>query len=210
MRWRNLFAFLALAFATACNSWADREFKLLERTLDSDAVEVMRLDIRVGDAEVTASADDKIHVAVKVYGARGWFGRRSSVPEGVELKVRQRSNYVQLALDDDNFEEEWTIQIPARLALDVDFGVGDIEISGLTGDITLDLGVGDARIRGLAEHYSSVYGDVGVGDGHGGRVPSHGVGGVDLPGDRGVVDDRPGAKVQVDRASGRRFDMGIG
>ena len=86
----------------------------------------------------------------------------------LDLEIETRS-------DDRHFEEQWTIELPARLAFDLELGVGDVEIRGLVGvgdvlvegiagDVSIELGVGDASVRGAAADYGSVEGSGGVGD----------------------------------------------
>ena len=103
---------------------------------------------------------------------------------------------VETESDDRHFEENWTLTLPSRLDFDLDLGVGDVDLRGLSGRFTADLGVGDvsaenvsghlnidigvgeASVRAAASDYGSVDGSGGVGDANltvrGNRVSSSG------------------------------------
>jgi len=54
--------------------------------------------------------------------------------------------------------------VPRALAVDIEMGVGELDIDGLEGDLDVELGVGEADIhasRALANHVSV---DAGIGD----------------------------------------------
>ena len=62
----------------------------------------------------------------------------------------------------ERFEEQWIIEIPSRLKIKLDHGVGDIVIAGAAAGIELDSGVGDVDIE-VPE--GDVLIDLGVGSG---------------------------------------------
>jgi hypothetical protein len=56
------------------------------------------------------------------------------------------------------------VLLPATLAIQVDMGVGDLEVRQVEGDVDVELGVGEADVRVPAKAVSSVECEVGVGD----------------------------------------------
>jgi hypothetical protein len=56
------------------------------------------------------------------------------------------------------------LEVPRALALDIEMGVGELDITGLEGDIDVDLGVGDADIRASRVQASHVSVETGIGD----------------------------------------------
>ena len=57
-----------------------------------------------------------------------------------------------------------TLAVPRALAVDIEMGVGELDISGLEGDIDVDLGVGEADIRASRTQASHVSVETGIGD----------------------------------------------
>jgi hypothetical protein len=56
------------------------------------------------------------------------------------------------------------LSVPRALAIDIEMGVGELDVSGLEGDIDVDLGVGDADIRASRSQASHVSVETGIGD----------------------------------------------
>jgi hypothetical protein len=63
-----------------------------------------------------------------------------------------------------------TLAVPRTLAVDIEMGVGELDIDGLEGDLDVDLGVGQADIHAARAKASHVSVDTGIGDAeiHGG------------------------------------------
>ncbi len=79
------------------------------------------------------------------------------------------------------FEARWTVTAPARIGLELELGVGDVSVAGLTGgiemevgvgnvsievaggDVAVSVGVGNGTIRGPAAAYGTVSASGGVG-----------------------------------------------
>ena len=157
---------LSLGLAVSMNALASADCRTIEQEFDAAKLEKIGVDVRVGELRVTASDDDKLHVAVEVCERRGWFGWRRHKAADATLDVDDDEESIALAIKQKHYTEDWTVRMPAAAALDADVGVGDVTIEGLQGDIRLDVGVGDAEIRGKAADYGRVSGDAGVGDVH--------------------------------------------
>src|SRR5882672_6951798 len=56
------------------------------------------------------------------------------------------------------------LRVPRSLSVQVEMGVGELDIDGLEGDIDVDLGVGEAAIRASRQHASRVTVETGIGD----------------------------------------------
>jgi len=170
---------------------AAAESRDLDGRASAAGVDKVQLDAGVGDIHVTGvGGGDEIVVSVELEPRRGGFfsslkKAQREVDEAV-LRMDARRGVLRLEIETDSgdrrFEENWTIEMPARLALDLDLGVGDVDIRNLDGDlavevgvgdilaegvsndVTIDIGVGDATIRGSADDFGSVDGSGGVGD----------------------------------------------
>jgi hypothetical protein len=108
------------------------------------------------------------------------------------LTSDQRSGRLVLRLDSDSdeprFEARWQVTTPSRLKLELEQGVGDIFVNGLSGGVDVQVGVGEVSLEVGA---GDIDVNVGVGDATV-RAPSSKYGSVDVSGGVG------GAGVVVD------------
>jgi hypothetical protein len=56
------------------------------------------------------------------------------------------------------------LTVPRALAVDIEMGVGELDVDGMVGDLDVDLGVGDAAIHASRAQASHVSVDTGIGD----------------------------------------------
>ncbi len=166
------------------------ESRILEENIPCADAERIVIEAGVGDVEITAGEGETVSVEVALKPRRGGiFSSMKRAQKDVDqavLDVEVVGKDVRLDVDSDSddprFEERWTVTIPARLAVDLELGVGDVEIRGVaggvdieagvgdllltasSGDLTVDLGVGDATITAPADQYRSAVCSSGVGD----------------------------------------------
>jgi len=134
-------------------------------------IEELRLDTSVGDVSITGTDSDVLSVEVELTARRGGFfsslTKAERVVDTARLEVLRRNGILDLKIDaegdedDRRFEEKWTITAPSRLAVTLDLGVGDADIVGMAGNLSVDAGVGDVRVEADG---GDVYLDLGVGD----------------------------------------------
>ncbi len=181
---------LVVAFAIATPLAANAP-RILKGTVQASDLESVRLDAGVGDIEIVAvNGATEVSLEVQLKPRRGGFfsslkKAQREVDEAV-LRMKVSRGVLRLEIESDSndrhFEEKWTIELPARLDFNLDLGVGDVEIQGLsgeliadigvgdiladgvTGDLDIDIGVGEATVRAAAADYGSVVGSGGVGD----------------------------------------------
>ena len=135
----------------------------------------LKLDVPVGEVHVEAGTGDRIEAHMELLC--GSFSRRcreraaqlhltpTRSGDDISLRLRdqrgddggRRSNYPEVDLH---------LTVPASLALFVDMGVGELDVDGVEGDVTVDLGVGEARLDLPESAVKSVALDVGVGEAH--------------------------------------------
>jgi hypothetical protein len=179
---------LMLATATPAIAGAPRT---LNATLPADGLDTVKLEAGVGDVEIfAADTVDEVTLEVQLKPRRGGFfssmKKAQREVDEAELRVEASGGTLRLEIDTDaddrHFEESWTIELPSRLAFDLELGVGDVEIRGIagelsceigvgdvlveavSGDVTVEVGVGDASVTSSADFYGSVAGSGGVGD----------------------------------------------
>jgi hypothetical protein len=198
-------AFATLALFLLASTASAGTPRILEGEIDAAGLEKVRLDAGVGDIDVLATeTQSEVTVVVELKPRRGGFfssmKKAQREVDQAELRMDVSKGVLRLEIetdtDDRHFEERWTIELPSRLAFALDLGVGDVEVHGLagsltidagvgdvtvedvSGDVNIDAGVGDATVRTAAVHYGSVMGSGGVGDAeltvHGQKISSSG------------------------------------
>lgn len=163
---KTLAVIAVIAIATLAHADGVRT---LGDTVPAADLERLVLDAGVGDIEVTAGSDDSVTFEVVLKPRRGGFfsSKKRAQREVEEARLEQqivgRELILSIASDSEQrrFEEEWTIVVPARLAFELDLGVGDLEVRGITGEIEIEAGVGDLLVEGVSADVSV---DLGVGD----------------------------------------------
>ena len=149
---RTLGVTLVLVLVSAAHGWAAA--RVLDRSIPAAGLERIEIEAGVGDVRVEVGEDDSIHVEVTLEPRRGglFSSIRTAEREVQEatLEVETAGSALQLRVgtnaDERRFEERWTVAMPARLALQLELGVGDVEVRGLAGGITLEAGVGDVVV----------------------------------------------------------------
>ena len=146
-----------------------------ERTFDLDrpAAGVARivLEVGVGDVEVIADESGTITAHVVVSANKGWRGtsrdRRKLEELSLESELKGDALHLRMREGDDDghsLGEDWTLHVPAGVAIEIELGVGDLRILDLAADIDIELGVGDVRIEGEHSAFGPIEGQCGVGD----------------------------------------------
>ena len=121
------------------------------------------------DLSITVGAGTSLIASVNLQPRRGGF---FSSLKAAEKQVQQAQfesvadgNTLLLKITgvegDRRFDEEWSLTLPRHLALSVELGVGDIEISNTSADADLEIGVGDVSMK---INGGSVDVEIGVGD----------------------------------------------
>ena len=145
-----------------------------ERTFDldrpADGVARVVLEVGVGDVEVLADGSGRItaHVEVSVdKGGRSSERARRRLEE-LRLESELEGDTLHLRITGGGgghrYGEDWTLRVPAAVALELELGVGDLRILDLAAAISVELGVGNVRIEGEHAAFGPIEGQCGVGD----------------------------------------------
>lgn len=136
--------------------------KILIKEIALDNISKLVLDAHVGTVKLSASDDNQIHIYVKVSEKEDWSLFKSSVDDA-ELAIDNNGKRLKISLNDDQYGEEWKIEIPQLDRIDADLGVGEMTIKGISANLSVDVGVGEVSIYSLAEAYASAKAESGVG-----------------------------------------------
>lgn len=149
------------------------------RTLNADisaaGLKDLKLHVGVGEVHVSASNDDRVHVQVTLRQKEQeflWFfhwvskGTAADIAaaaitqdrEGGSLSVSL--NYKGKS-DSDELKQEWELQVPARLALETDMKVGELNIRDVAGGVDATLNVGELDVE---VPHGAMHADVNVGE----------------------------------------------
>jgi hypothetical protein len=165
--------------------------KTLTRTVQAGDIDTLDLSSGIGDVTITAREGlDEVAIEVVLTPRRGGIfsskrqAERDVEAASLETSVKRESLKLRISPADDEdrrFEEKWVIEMPSRLAIklehgvgdvviraatagiELDSGVGDVDVEAAEGDITIDLGVGTAVVRAPAAVYAAAEAAGGVG-----------------------------------------------
>ena len=134
------------------------------RTLSTDipvaGIDTVALEIGVGEVHVTTSSDDKVHARVTLRRKQRefmWFFHwmtegSSSAIAAASLDQHSSGGRLELSLalphqdEQQDVDQEWDLQLPARLKLVTDMQVGNLSIEGVAGGVKAKLNVGELTL----------------------------------------------------------------
>ena len=130
----------------------------------------VRLEFPVGELRVVPSDESRVRFDIKVR-CRHWSDERcAELADRLILDSDDTGGTLSLRLhkyphwNNHGMTVIGTLMVPRALAVDIEMGVGELDISGIEGDLDVQLGVGDAEIRALRAHAGHVSVDTGIGD----------------------------------------------
>lgn len=145
------------------------------RTLEEDfAIEPhqrLRLDVPVAEVVIDGTNGDRVALTARLDCAR--FGSSRCRERAERFRIDARSSHRLLTLEIEGYEGKssngWpevdlVVSVPRGVALELEMGVGELEIRGLENDLELDIGVGEVKIHVPERAVGSVDLEVGVGD----------------------------------------------
>ena len=131
------------------------------RTLSADipaaGINKLAIAVGVGELRVTPSRDAAVHVRVALRQKSReflWFFHWQSSSTAREIQAAQITRQKQgdrlvlslsepQNLDNDDVKQKWSVQVPARLAVDINMKVGQATVTGIAGGVHADLNVGE-------------------------------------------------------------------
>jgi hypothetical protein len=184
---------LAVSILLAISTTAVAGSRTITHSLAAGGLDGIELNSGIGDVKITGSTETgDVMVEVILTPRRGGlFSSKRKAERDVEaasLKADVKGTRLILGiyppLDDEErrFEEHWTVVVPASLSVELEHGVGDVDVQGVgsgveiesgvgdvrvavaEGSVTLDLGVGNAAVRAPAEIVAFAEGAGGVGE----------------------------------------------
>jgi hypothetical protein len=153
----------AAAAAEGKTTTASRERVVRVHRLELADTSRLTLINSVGEIEFRLGNGPDIEVSVEIKRSRrNWFSERPDLST-VDIDITRRGGQLRLALEQDNVSGRWQVTLPKkRLGLiEINAGVGEVDIQALTAKLEIDLGVGEVDAQ-IPDGIVDV--DVGVGD----------------------------------------------
>ncbi|MFY8327914.1 hypothetical protein [Pseudoalteromonas sp. ZZD1] len=155
-----LTAFTVFMSATV-NAKVEHEIK---RNFTVDTQQTLDISFPVGSLEINTHDGNEIKISIELEDKNnGWFDNTDNLDE-LTLDSKQTASELTLSLDNDDVQQNWLVSVPRSLAVNVDLGVGDIEINDFTNSADIEVGVGAVRIDSQSDDYKYINLDSGVGD----------------------------------------------
>lgn len=162
--------------ALAAPALADRDVVIRDETAayPLQGARSLKIDVPVGDVHVDAADGDRVEARLTLRCSQRSQRCRA---RAAELRLVSTRLDDDLALKLSGYDHhgnhgihhpdvELHLKVPPALGVVVDMGVGELEIEGIEGDVSVDLGVGETRIVMPESAVRSVSLDVGVGEAH--------------------------------------------
>jgi len=159
---------VALAVLLAAPALAEQRVRTLEEQFEIAPSDALRLDVPVAQLEVRGTTGDEVRVEMDV--TCGVSSRCRERAEDLRLEVRDRSGAIEVRVEGyskngrQNPEIDIVVEVPAGRSLEIDLGVGTLDVASMEGDITISHGVGEVTVTMAEDAIHEVSLDVGVGD----------------------------------------------
>jgi hypothetical protein len=124
----------------------------------------------VGELKVVATDEPHVRFDIRVRCKSGSDERCEEMANRLILDSDDTGGTLHLKLhkypqwNNHGMEVMGQLSVPRALAVDIEMGVGELDITGLEGDLDVSLGVGQADIRALRAKASHVSVETGIGD----------------------------------------------
>lgn len=161
---------LAAALLWVAPVGADEIVRAFKQQIPVSTAEKVHLDFPVGEVEVEGWAESRVDLDVQIKCNRP-TPRCQEAAKALRLVYDNSGERLKVEI------KNWPkvsggrgmnvvahVRVPRDLALTADLGVGELEISGVHGNLSADLGVGEVSVTLPRESIGSVNLDTGVGE----------------------------------------------
>lgn len=138
--------------------------KRISRTIDAASLVSVEIEAAVAEMGIEFYDGDEIELEIELESDGHWLAWRRGDVDHVELEVRTTENKVYLGIRDRRVEQHWRVKLPAKLAVAIDVGVGEIELEDFSNNLEMEVGVGSVRVEINDTDYAMIRASAGVGD----------------------------------------------
>lgn len=134
----------------------------IEEAYDISSAGQVQFEIPVGSLDLRTHNSDEIIIEVRVKEQEDtWFS--SWDLDDIHLEKEMSGDSVRFFIDADNAIQEWRVIVPSSVHLDIDVGVGEVDLEDVGNDIFVEVGVGEVDIDLDSDDYGRIDLDSGVG-----------------------------------------------
>lgn len=161
-------AFITVSVLSTC--YADTTVRTIEKDFPAKESEWFFVELPIGELEVTGTDGDAIRLHLKIKCEDRSSSKCRRAAENIELDVVRHSDGIEIGIDNwpklrtKGMSLEGYLEVPRQLILEVDIGVGEVDVSGMEDDVEIDIGVGEASVEMEESLVRSVNLDAGVGE----------------------------------------------
>lgn len=149
--------------AGLCSVSASATAKQLSAQFPSAGLTQLQIQNGVGELRFEQSNDATISVEVDVKPAEKWLFKEADV-EAATLESSVKADRLTISVPMDDTEQKWLVKIPKGMALDLQVGVGEIDIKAQASDINASIGVGSFKATAPVSNYRKIALSAGVGE----------------------------------------------
>jgi len=162
---KKLLCVAAIGLALTTTYAMAKDSRELNHNFAVSGASQLDIDFPVGSLEVESYDGSEVVVTVRIEpkNDNSWFSSNVDLSD-IELSHSQSASSLSLKLDNDDIQQNWHVKMPKSMAIDVELGVGDIEINDASNSVEIELGVGAVRIDSALDDYKRIELDTGVGD----------------------------------------------
>ena len=143
-------------------SAADRVIR--NHSFNVEDIKELEINNSVGSIEMRISDDDELHVEIEIESEGHGYFRRDIDVDDIDLDVRMRGDKLILTIDENDIKADWYIELPAINSVDIDMGVGELDIEIAVSSVNIDLGVGEVNVLAPLASTGDVEISTGVGE----------------------------------------------
>ncbi|WP_042146680.1 MULTISPECIES: hypothetical protein [unclassified Pseudoalteromonas] len=155
-----------IASILATSAFADSQKRIVENlTLSTDQSLDIKFPVGSVDIEIVDGDQLEIEIELKPQDSKwnSWFSSDKDLGS-IKLDKNISNSHVTLEIDEDDLNQEWHIKVPRSAEIDIDLGVGSVEIDNLSNSVEVDVGVGSVVIDTDTNDFKRIDLESGVGD----------------------------------------------
>lgn len=145
-------------------SLSAESYKKISRTIDAAMLGSVEIEAAIAEMEIEFYDGDEIELEIELEADGNWMRWRRGDVDDIDLELRTTGDKVYLGIANQKVQQHWRVKMPAKLAIAIDVGVGDIELDDISNNLDMDVGVGSVRVDVDDTDYAMIRASAGVGD----------------------------------------------
>lgn len=154
----------SIALTLSASAYAEDEVTI-NQSFKIENQQELSIDFSVGAIEVRTYKGDTVEVDIELKQEKSgfsFFGGTSL--DDIDLDVKDGEQRLSLRINEDDINQTWVVKVPEGLDLDIDLGVGDVQLMNISDSVRVDVGVGAAQVELSKDDYRRIELESGVGD----------------------------------------------